>query len=280
MRWTEPSLPGLPRASRAPLAIAAILLALGAATSGCRHEPPEDRVPIRILHEPAALYSTEPGDTLERVAAWHGVDPAELAYLNHLEPDAPLVPGQALVVPQRPLATYTVKPGDTLGGLAAAFGVEVDALTHLNGVTDPRHLGAGAVLRIPANAVRTEVPAPQRATHEPTSAAVAAPRPPQNQTDEELAAARTAFDAAEFESALAWADRARQSVRASSQDPADLRRLAQAHLVRGMAEVALGRDGAARASFGQALDLDRTIDLDPHETSPKVLSVFREVRGR
>jgi LysM repeat protein len=275
MRWTE-RIPGDPprRARRAPVAIAVALL-LGAATSSCRHAPPPASSPPRASGSLAA-YAVQPGDTIEQIAAWHGVRAAEIERLNTLGPQEPLASGRTLVVPFQPLATYTVKPGDTLGTLADAFGVEVVALAHLNAIADPRRLAAGTLLRIPADAQRTETPIATRAPRRPPDAAASAPAT--NETDGALAAAHAAFDGAEFEAAIAWADRAQQY--ASSRDPVDRARLARAHLVRGMAEVALGRDDAARTSFGHALELDRSIDLDPNETSPKVLSLFREVRGR
>ncbi len=274
MRRTE-RIPGDPprRAGRAPAAIAVALL-LGAATSSCRHAPP----PASAMQPSGSLaaYAVQPGDTIEQIAAWHGVRADEIERANSLDPGASLAPGRTLVVPFRELATYTVRPGDTVGALAEGFGVDAVALSHLNAIDDPRRLAAGTVLRIPANAQRTEPPVATRAP--PRAPDVAAPPPTRNETDDALAAAHAAFDGAAFETAIAWADRAQQY--ASSSNPVDRARLARAHLVRGMAEVALGRDDAARASFGHALELDRSLDLDPNDTSPKVLSVFREVRGR
>jgi LysM repeat protein len=292
MRWTDPSLPGCPRrATRPHFAIATALLLLTVFASSCGRPP---RAPAPVLAsapERTAVYTVQAGDTTERIAAWHDVDPAQIEHWNRLDAGAPLVPGRTLVLPFRPLATYTVQPGDTLGALADGFGVDAVSLAHLNEIADPRKLEVGAVLRIPHDAARTELvrAEPPRAPAPPRDAVAPAPPPREvaaptrrrpNEADESLAAARTAFDAADFESALKWADRARESVRASSTDPADRRRLARAHLMSGMAEVALGRDDAARTSFGRALDLDGKIELDPRETSPKVLSVFREVRGR
>jgi LysM repeat protein len=280
MHWRQRSLTGPSRRARRTR-IAIPLVALGVATSGCRHT--QHPVAARTEHAPKStvLYSVLRGDTIEQIAAWHGVSAAQIERLNELDVHAALDTGRTLVVPYRPLETVEVKPGDTLGALADSLGTDVTALAHLNAIADPRRVDAGVVLRIPANAQSRKAPAVTHATRPAAGPpAVAAPSPAKSEADDALAAARSAFDQAEFESAIAWADRAQRSVPASSQDPADRRRLANAQLVRGMAEVALGREPDARTSFARALELDDTIDLDPGQTSPKVLSVFREVRGR
>jgi hypothetical protein len=45
-----------------------------------------------------------------------------------------------------------------------------------------------------------------------------------------------------------------------------------------MAEIALERDAAARASFERALAADPGLTLAPDEVSPKVLRLFEETR--
>ena len=303
MRWLGPSPPGFPRrAAIAPFAIAAVGLIVCLAAAGCRHAPPPVQTPARAPGS-TVVYRVQPGDTDVRIAAWHGVPVAELRSLNDLGVDEPLDPGRTLLVPARPLPTYRVNEGDTLGRIAQRFGVELDALAHVNAIMNPQRIVAGTVLRIPATAQRTEVPRsarPRRAAPPPATPAVAAApartsgtsdaddgsgrtivRPASEiRAEQALVSAEHAFEEARFEEALVWTDRAQQALPASSANAADQRRLAQAHLVRGMTEVALGRDAEARASFGRALAADNNIEFDPASVSPKVLTIFREVRGR
>ena len=49
-------------------------------------------------------------------------------------------------------------------------------------------------------------------------------------------------------------------------------------VVSGMAEVALGRDEAARGSFERALEADPLLALEPGAVSPKIFRIFEEVR--
>jgi len=299
MRWCEPSPAFSRRAPSALLVIAAAWLLVCVAAPGCHRAPPAPHVRVRPpLRE--AVYRVQPGDTIERIAAWYGVPAGTLRTLNDLDTEETLAPGVKLRVPARPLPTYLVEPGDTLGRLAQSFGVELDALARLNAIDDPRRLAVGTVLRIPATAKRTEIArsniprreAPSVATAPPVAAPnIASPPPAESgpgpstpaaagsDADEALSSAEHAFEDAHFEEALDWTERAQEALPPSSANAADQQRLARVHLVRGMTEVALGRDAEARQSFGRALALDGGIELDPAEVSPKVLSVFREVRG-
>jgi LysM repeat protein len=280
MRWSRPILRGCRRrAASAPLAIAALLLTVCVAGAGCQRTSPP-KTTLARAQDRTTLYPVQRGDTPERIAAWHGVPVSALRRLNDLDADEPLAPGRKLRLPARALPTHLVEPGDTLGALANAFGVEVVALAHVNAIEDPRRLAVGTVLRIPATARRTELKHTRATRREPPPVAAAPPAAATpSEADAALASAQRAFEAAQFEEALTWTERAQQALPASSRNEADQRRLAQTHLVRGMTEVALQRDDAARASFERALALDRTIELDPASVSPKVLDVFREASG-
>jgi hypothetical protein len=99
------------------------------------------------------------------------------------------------------------------------------------------------------------------------------------EVDRTLAQASEAYDAADFEGSLAAAQDAERQLSAEPHDAADRQRLARAHLLAGMSNVALGRDEDARCSFQAAVALDRSIRLDPARTSPKVLSVFDDAQA-
>jgi LysM repeat protein len=127
---------GGPLASEHRAARTAALLALAAATAlGCAKlraivDPPVSAPPAP--GEPVVAYVVQPGDTLARVAAWHGVAEGEAAARNGMQPGEALRPGRELLLPRRKLPTHTVAAGDTLMEIAVAYGVEPDAIAHLN----------------------------------------------------------------------------------------------------------------------------------------------------
>lgn len=55
--------------------------------------------------------------------------------------------------------------------------------------------------------------------------------------------------------------------------------LARLHLWKGFGQAAMGDRLSARASFGVALSLDPSIELDPREVSPKIISEFEAARA-
>ena len=185
-----------------------------------------------------------------------------------------------------------MKKRDTPGQIAEHYRVDVGDLMQANGIDDPRHLAVGRVLRIPTGGEaqrRTTRKPPARAGakagHPPgaplhsQAAAPSAPTP-RAEVDEALARAQSAFDTADFETALAAADRARVLLPRAGQDIGDRSRLARAYVLRGMAQVGLGRDDEARTSFRKALEFDRALELDPEHVSPKIVEAFREARER
>ena len=77
------------------------------------------------------LYTVQPGDTLYSIGADFGTPPALLAENNGLEPETPLVVGQALVV-LIPAETTTVQPGETIYAIARRAGLSVIQLYRNN----------------------------------------------------------------------------------------------------------------------------------------------------
>ena len=63
------------------------------------------------------IYVVAPGDTLSGIARTYGSSVAQLQESNGVQPDQPLVPGQALVVPDQE-GTVSVKPVLSIGGYA------------------------------------------------------------------------------------------------------------------------------------------------------------------
>jgi hypothetical protein len=83
---------------------------------------------------------------------------------------------------------------------------------------------------------------------------------------------------AHFEEALEKAAKAREALPQSGDQAALRQRRARADMIAGTAQVALGEDADARASFERALRTDPSLRLDRTSTSPKVLRAFEAAR--
>ena len=94
-----------------------------------------------------------------------------------------------------------------------------------------------------------------------------------------LRAADTLLREARFEEALERTEELRGEIAALG-DGAGARRLrARNEVMAATAHVALDQEEAARECFRRALAAEPALDLDPAETAPKVLRVFRAVRA-
>lgn len=293
MRSTGPLRAARSRAGLRLALPAALVLAVCA--SGCQRLPFLQRAASAVLDpEPTVTYRVKRGDTIERIAAWHGVETHAIRRGNALARDEQPAPGAQLRIPARPLATYALRPGDTLGRVGQWYGVDVDALIRLNDVADVRRLPVGMEIRIPATATRDgalaaararprhavtrRAPPPAVSAAPPEVATAAAPNAAAD-ADRALAEATAAYDAADFEGALAAARSAEQRLNGAAA-AGDRARLARAHLLAGMSAVALGRDEDARCSFQAAVALDDSAAPDPLRASPRILTVFNEAQGR
>jgi hypothetical protein len=102
------------------------------------------------------------------------------------------------------------------------------------------------------------------------------PAAPLHDAREQIAAAEEAVQAARFELALERVERGRRFLETQglSAERAHLEVLAAT------AEIALGREEAARESLGRALRAQPELSLDPALHSPKLVRLFEEVRSR
>jgi len=186
---------------------------------------------------------------------YHASFPA--SFEDFFEPDAPQQ-REGESAPGAPDGQrYVVQPGDTLYSIARWQGTSVEELASANALTDPDRLQVGQELVMPPGAQPTAT----RPSHH-------LPR----RTDESLRNAR-------FEEALVDARKARSLLRALDSQPGVAQRRARVETLSAMAEVALGRDDAARASFARALEADPLLALDADAVSPKILRVFEEARA-
>ena len=83
-----------------------------------------------------------------------------------------------------------------------------------------------------------------------------------------------------FRTVIAVAKSTRQALAALGEAPGTGARRARLEVLVATAEVALGRNASARASFRRALDATPGLALDESTTSPKVLKVLDSARAR
>jgi hypothetical protein len=134
---------------------------------------------------------------------------------------------------------------------------------------------APALASVPRAPIPAAPPAPANASPRP----VPPPPPDWKRTDDALKSAETQLRDANFEAALAGAERVRTQLRDTSAADGSRTRQARAEIVAATAEIALGREDAARKSFQRALAADPGLNLDPATTSPKVRRAFEAAKG-
>jgi N-acetylmuramoyl-L-alanine amidase len=134
---------------------------------------------IIVLASPAAAsaafpHVVESGESLSSVAASDGLTVEQLAAANGLSPEAPLIEGTTLQIPEQGEASapsegetsqaveseggesssssagasYVVQPGDTLSAIAARSGMSVEGLAAANGLEPNGTLLAGTILNV------------------------------------------------------------------------------------------------------------------------------------
>ena len=132
---------------------------------------------------------------------------------------------------------------------------------------------AAALLGVAAAPAIAQTAAPSDAPAAPSEDALELRAPAVPALDEIDALLR----AARFEEAVARAEALREEP-ATGAAQGELLRV-RLEVAAGTAYVALEREGAARECFRRALAAEPALDLDPQDTAPKVLRVFRSVRS-
>lgn len=104
------------------------------------------------------VYTVREGDTLDSVAAAHGIAPYTIYWLNELSWPGNLVPGLALLIPPISGVPHTVASGETLETIADLYGVRPGNIVGypLNGLKYPYTLQAGQEIFVPGGIV--EIP--------------------------------------------------------------------------------------------------------------------------
>ena len=135
-----------------------------------------------------ATYQVQPGDSLSRIAARHGVKLGDLLAVNGLSITSVIHPGRLLKLPAgatvtTPTATptpttpttpaggsltHTVVAGNSLSGIAATYGVKLADLLAVNSMQVTSLILPGQVLQLPSGATAPTAATPAAAA--PTSA--------------------------------------------------------------------------------------------------------------
>lgn len=105
---------------------------------------------------PERIVTAMPDDTLAALATRTGTSPGALAAANHLAPNAPLAPGQRVIVPAG--RWHVVRPGETGIAVARAYRAAWPRVIRANGLVPPYALEVGDRLLIPAPLPRAVAP--------------------------------------------------------------------------------------------------------------------------
>jgi len=113
------------------------------------------------------VYTVQPGDTIDGIAAAYGVDPQYILWNNpdlRADPDMLLV-GQKLQIPSVNGLIYNVKLGDTLSDIASFYQIDVQSILGFvsNGIASPDTVIEGMLLVLPG-AVPPPPPIPAAVT--------------------------------------------------------------------------------------------------------------------
>jgi len=127
------------------------------------------------------LYTVQPGDTVDAIAAVFGIGPEYILWNNPDVSDDPdlLLVGEQLQVPSVSGLIYTLKLGDTLSDVASLYQVDVQSVFAFvpNGIASPDSVSEGMVLLLPG-AVPPPPPPPLPAAVTAVQGTAPPPPPP------------------------------------------------------------------------------------------------------
>jgi len=156
---------------------------------------PGDRLIIRLADgqippptpTPPASHIVGQGDSLWTIAAWYKLSLGELLWLNSMEEDSLLTPGDEVRIrllegeepppTATPQISHIVQNGDTAWGIALTYGLTVDELLANNALTVNSVLSIGDVLLIVPPSPTPTITPETTSTLPPTATAVATNTP-------------------------------------------------------------------------------------------------------
>lgn len=78
------------------------------------------------------VYTIEKGDNLYNIAKKYSVDLKTLQYLNGLDSDDYIYPGQKIMIPKNNVGMYIVNENETLTDVSNKMGISVNDLVEMN----------------------------------------------------------------------------------------------------------------------------------------------------
>lgn len=97
------------------------------------------------------IHTVKRNDTLWNLATAYGVPIEQIAEVNEIDPQLPLVIGQAIIIPSAATGnSHRVQAGESLWTIARSYGVSVQDLMDANQLQNPAMLQVGQILTIPA----------------------------------------------------------------------------------------------------------------------------------
>jgi flagellum-specific peptidoglycan hydrolase FlgJ len=141
---------------------AAIGVDATALTSLLTPEPAESAPPLAPVPT-LSRYVVQLGDTVNAIAARHGISPQTIAWVNQLANPNIIQPGQVLQILSVDGTIHRTREGDTVVSIAQAYGISGDELIAANQLENPFAVRPSEILLVP-NATRqqSEAPAPPR----------------------------------------------------------------------------------------------------------------------
>ncbi len=118
-----------------------------------------DATPGNVLARSAVVtYTVQEGDTLDSIAAQHGVTSYTIFWVNGLHRPQDIEPGLVLTIPPLSGVPHTVRAGETLDSVADLYGVRAGNIVGYppNGLNYPYNLEPGQDLFVPGGMI--EIP--------------------------------------------------------------------------------------------------------------------------
>jgi flagellum-specific peptidoglycan hydrolase FlgJ len=114
-------------------------------------------VPIPTL----SRYVVQPGDTVNAIAARHGISAQTITWANRLADPDLIQPGQVLQIMPVDGTIHRTREGDTPASIAETYGASIDELVAANQLADSSTIRPSEILMVPnATRQRMEAPAP------------------------------------------------------------------------------------------------------------------------
>ncbi len=101
-----------------------------------------------LIAEQIKVYDTQPGDTLQNIAAKFGISGNTIIWANNL-PNANIKPGWNLVILPTSGVLHKVSNNDTLGDIAKKYQADISKIMSYNGLQDESDIEPGDLLIIP-----------------------------------------------------------------------------------------------------------------------------------